>query len=112
MATLMIDVDRFKSINDRCGHDGGDQVFVAIAGTLKRHIREKDVLARVGGEEFMVLLDSSSNGDTTTARFGGRPLNLANVIRKAARCLFVDTVTGRGTTHSRQWTSDVSSCRF
>jgi len=56
VATLMIDVDRFKSINDRWGHDGGDQVLVAIAGTLRRHIREKDILARVGGEEFMVLL--------------------------------------------------------
>ena len=56
VATLMIDVDQFKSINDRWGHDGGDQVLVAIAGTLGRHIRERDVLARVGGEEFMVLL--------------------------------------------------------
>lgn len=56
VAVLMIDVDRFKSINDQWGHDGGDQVLVAVAGALRRHIREKDLLARVGGEEFMVLL--------------------------------------------------------
>ncbi|URL58402.1 GGDEF domain-containing protein [Luteibacter flocculans] len=56
VAALMIDVDHFKSINDRWGHEGGDHVLIAIANTLSRHIREKDILARVGGEEFMVLL--------------------------------------------------------
>lgn len=62
MAVLMIDVDRFKAINDRWGHDGGDQVLVAIAQTLQRHVRDKDLLARVGGEEFMVLI---RHGDET-----------------------------------------------
>jgi diguanylate cyclase (GGDEF)-like protein len=61
LAVLMIDVDHFKSINDRWGHDGGDHVLVAIADTLKRHVREKDTLARVGGEEFMVLLRHAEN---------------------------------------------------
>lgn len=56
IAVLMIDVDNFKSINDRLGHATGDQVLVAIADTLARHIRSPDVLARVGGEEFMVLI--------------------------------------------------------
>jgi diguanylate cyclase (GGDEF)-like protein len=56
MAVLMIDVDHFKAINDRWGHDGGDQVLVAIADTLQRHVRDEDLLARVGGEEFMVLI--------------------------------------------------------
>lgn len=56
VAVLMIDVDRFKAINDRWGHDGGDKILLAVAGILKRAIREKDILARVGGEEFMVLL--------------------------------------------------------
>ena len=56
MAVLMIDADHFKAINDRWGHDVGDQVLVAIADTLKRHVRAEDLLARVGGEEFMVLV--------------------------------------------------------
>ncbi|WNL44080.1 GGDEF domain-containing protein [Dyella sp. BiH032] len=56
MAVLMIDTDHFKAINDRWGHDVGDQVLVAIADTLKRHLREENLLARVGGEEFMVLV--------------------------------------------------------
>lgn len=55
-AVLMIDVDHFKSINDRWGHDGGDHILVSLAGRLKTHIRDEDLLARVGGEEFMVLL--------------------------------------------------------
>jgi diguanylate cyclase (GGDEF)-like protein len=56
MGVLMIDTDHFKAINDRWGHAGGDQVLVAVAGTLARHVRSEDLLARVGGEEFMVLV--------------------------------------------------------
>ncbi|ULU24627.1 diguanylate cyclase [Dyella terrae] len=63
MAVLMIDVDHFKAINDRWGHDGGDQVLVAIAQTLQRYVRDEDLLARVGGEEFMVLI---RHGDEAT----------------------------------------------
>ncbi|WP_201312673.1 GGDEF domain-containing protein [Dyella sp. EPa41] len=62
VAALMIDVDRFKSINDQWGHDGGDRILIAVADTLRRNIREKDILARVGGEEFMVLLHHAEPG--------------------------------------------------
>lgn len=60
-ALLMIDVDHFKSVNDRFGHGLGDQVLVGIAGTLRGQIREQDVVARVGGEEFMVLLPQTGS---------------------------------------------------
>ncbi|MET0549560.1 MAG: GGDEF domain-containing protein [Xanthomonas sp.] len=56
IAVLMIDVDHFKAINDRFGHAIGDQVLVAIAQTLAQHIRTPELLARIGGEEFMVLM--------------------------------------------------------
>ncbi|MCI2261543.1 GGDEF domain-containing protein [Xanthomonas indica] len=56
IAVLMIDVDHFKAINDRFGHAVGDQVLVAIAQTLTQQIRLPDLLARIGGEEFMVLV--------------------------------------------------------
>lgn len=65
ITVLMIDVDNFKTINDRLGHTVGDQVLVAIADTLARHIRSPDLLARVGGEEFMVLIP---HGDESVVR--------------------------------------------
>lgn len=51
-----LDVDHFKSINDRHGHAGGDAVLVALAGTLTAVVRPQDVVARIGGEEFAILL--------------------------------------------------------
>lgn len=53
---LMLDVDHFKSVNDRFGHGVGDRVLVGIAAALVEQLRDKDMVARVGGEEFMVLL--------------------------------------------------------
>lgn len=51
-----IDVDNFKSINDRFGHVTGDKVLFTIANSLKRNLRKTDIVARVGGDEFGVLL--------------------------------------------------------
>ena len=53
---LMIDADRFKRINDEYGHDAGDRVIRAIAEAISRSIRADDVGARIGGEEFAVIL--------------------------------------------------------
>lgn len=55
-ALLMLDVDHFKSINDRFGHDVGDQVLQTLIQTLQQQLREIDLLGRLGGEEFAVLL--------------------------------------------------------
>lgn len=56
IAVLIVDVDHFKRINDRWGHPGGDRALIAIAELLHRHTRAPNLLARVGGEEFMVLM--------------------------------------------------------
>jgi diguanylate cyclase (GGDEF)-like protein len=56
VAVLMIDIDRFKVLNDRYGHPVGDEVLKAVAGAVARSVRDQDVPARVGGEEFAVLL--------------------------------------------------------
>ena len=53
--TAMIDVDHFKSINDTHGHDTGDKVLQHIAKILKSNLREADIVARIGGEEFCLL---------------------------------------------------------
>ncbi|EKO5173597.1 sensor domain-containing diguanylate cyclase [Vibrio vulnificus] len=55
-ALLMIDLDKFKEINDQFGHPAGDKVLMQIAATLKKQIRSDDLLARFGGEEFAILL--------------------------------------------------------
>nr|WP_295382804.1 GGDEF domain-containing protein [Pseudoxanthomonas sp.] len=56
LAMCIIDVDLFKPINDRYGHISGDNVLRQIAGILRRHVRNDDSAARIGGEEFAVLL--------------------------------------------------------
>ncbi len=56
VSVLVWDVDRFKSINEACGHRGGDAVLREVAGCLGRGRRETDFLARYGGEEFVSLL--------------------------------------------------------
>jgi diguanylate cyclase (GGDEF)-like protein len=55
-ALLYLDLDTFKSVNDREGHAAGDAVLKAIASVLRRHVRASDVVARIGGDEFALLL--------------------------------------------------------
>ncbi|XOZ32788.1 GGDEF domain-containing protein [Halomonadaceae bacterium KBTZ08] len=71
---FIIDVDHFKSINDRYGHSFGDSVLRTIANTMQMQIREQDTLARWGGEEFLLLLQ---NADLALA------FNVAERIREA-----------------------------
>src|SRR6516165_5155019 len=56
LSLLMVDIDQFKSINDRFGHDAGDHVIVQIAEICRQQKRKSDVVARFGGEEFLLLL--------------------------------------------------------
>jgi diguanylate cyclase (GGDEF)-like protein len=56
----LIDIDFFKQINDRHGHAAGDAVLRAVAHKLRAHLRDGDVLARWGGEEFLVLLPATT----------------------------------------------------
>ncbi|WP_370979207.1 diguanylate cyclase [Agaribacterium sp. ZY112] len=58
-SVILIDVDRFKSINDEFGHDIGDEVLRAFSLTLKSLVREEDTVARWGGEEFLILMPDS-----------------------------------------------------
>ncbi len=64
LCLLIVDLDHFKSINDRFGHAAGDEVLRAAAGVLRSGVRPYDIVARYGGEEFVVVLPGS---DLTTA---------------------------------------------
>ena len=67
IAVMMIDVDHFKSVNDRWGHPTGDQALRAIADALRRRIRVFDSIARYGGEEFAVVMPGTSQDDAMAA---------------------------------------------
>jgi diguanylate cyclase (GGDEF)-like protein len=66
-AVAVIDIDNFKSINDRHGHDIGDGVIRALASIMRHGSRSNDVLARAGGEEFTMLLPATSLDDAVGA---------------------------------------------
>ena len=61
-AVILIDVDHFKSFNDRFGHDVGDEVLVGIADVLQREVRKSDIACRLGGEEFVILMAGAGAG--------------------------------------------------
>jgi diguanylate cyclase (GGDEF)-like protein len=61
LALIMIDLDRFKEVNDRYGHDVGDGALVHVADIMRRDVRRGDVLCRVGGEEFAVICPATAD---------------------------------------------------
>ncbi len=56
LVLLLLDVDHFKRVNDQLGHTAGDLALVAVAGVLNQGMRQGDLVARLGGEEFVALL--------------------------------------------------------
>ncbi|WP_394496444.1 sensor domain-containing diguanylate cyclase [Shewanella sp. ENK2] len=63
---LMVDIDRFKSINDTYGHNFGDEVLVKVAALIRDTLRKNDILARWGGEEFIIFLPYTQEQEAST----------------------------------------------
>lgn len=81
LAVVMVDVDRFKPINDRHGHAAGDRALAAVGAVLAQHKRTRDLLARYGGEEFTLLLEDTD---------GATALAVAERLRRAVEALDLD----------------------
>ena len=62
-ALLVLDLDKFKEVNDSLGHHVGDQLLVRVGARLSEHLREGDMLARLGSDEFAVLLDDAGRDE-------------------------------------------------
>ncbi len=67
VSAIFVDIDRFKWVNDRFGHEVGDRVLTSIAGMLLMHCRAGDVIVRYGGDEFVVLVEGDPMAATAVA---------------------------------------------
>ncbi|HTC69986.1 MAG TPA: diguanylate cyclase, partial [Acidothermaceae bacterium] len=82
LALLMLDLDRFKAINDQYGHQVGDAVLIELAGRMRAEVREVDTVSRYGGEEFVIVLPETDS--IGAARLAAR---LGTVIRSTPFCV-------------------------
>ncbi len=84
-AVVMMDLDYFKTINDRFGHDSGDRILKAFAELIRANIRSNDLAARMGGEEFCIVMPESSPRASAT---------VADRIRSQIEATVVQTANG------------------
>ncbi len=129
LAVVYVDLDDFKAVNDRHGHDAGDRLLVAVAGRLRASLRAGDTVARLGGDEFVVVVtECSEPGDSealverllaavreplpvaghslrVTASLGvtffpqGEEVDADQLLRQADQAMYQAKLTGKGHGH-------------
>ena len=94
-----LDLDQFKPVNDRFGHDVGDEVLIEVGRRLKEEVRVQDTVARIGGDEFVMILPRLSSPD-----------ELENVASRLVACIKEPVETSGG--HTVMITASVGLSRF
>ncbi|MFE5816763.1 diguanylate cyclase CdgB [Streptomyces sp. NPDC056479] len=98
LAVLFCDLDGFKSINDRFGHNAGDAVLIEVARRLTRQVRDGDTVARLGGDEFVILADGLGRADAQDLAVRLRN-EIIQPIRAEGRAVRVGASFGIGWAH-------------
>jgi len=100
ISILLIDIDRFKSVNEQLGYNGGDTVIRHIARAISEHIRKTDVACRYGGDEFFVLCrratiaNSLSIADGLLQRLAGSPVLVGDKEARVTATIGIATIPG------------------
>ncbi len=93
-AVLFLDLDSFKLVNDSLGHPAGDQLLVKVAEILQRNVRSTDTVARIGGDEFAILLEGMNRENEWEIIAGRIQNDLANPIDLDTQRVFVSASIG------------------
>ena len=96
LGVLMLDIDHFKDVNDRFGHAYGDQVLIALAGSVAESLRNNDYLVRYGGEEFVILLPGTMTREALVVaeRLRGKVMRLKVDAEHACPTISVGVFSG------------------
>lgn len=109
-AVLMLDLDHFKAINDTYGHAIGDLVLTKVASALRDNLREHDLIARIGGEEFLVAIPNASSRQALHTAERLRAVINQMIVQDSEKDISVKVTASIGLFHSQdQTTTEVSA---
>jgi diguanylate cyclase (GGDEF)-like protein len=106
MAVMLLDIDHFKSINDQFGHARGDQVIVAVGEILRANVRQRDLVSRWGGEEFLVLMPETGRDAARETAERVRRAVVSYVVRDESDTRAVTVTLGVSSWHTGERLED------